>query len=203
MGNLTNYHSHSLYCDGRAGMEDFVRFALSEGFTSYGFSSHAPLPFSTAWTMEWDIMDDYLSEFHRLKEKYAGRIELYIGLEIDYLNEASNPSIARFRELPLDYRIGSVHLLYNDKGEVVDVDVPADTFKTIVDGHFCGDLEHVVRLYYGRLTRMLELGGLILWAMPIRCTTMQHAIAWDCWTSLGMMSWLGCISQILPVAAIR
>ena len=26
MGNLTNYHSHSLYCDGRAGMEDFVRF---------------------------------------------------------------------------------------------------------------------------------------------------------------------------------
>lgn len=97
MGNLTNYHSHSLYCDGRAGMEDFVRFALSEGFTSYGFSSHAPLPFSTAWTMEWDIMDDYLSEFHRLKEKYAGRIELYIGLEIDYLNEASNPSIARFR----------------------------------------------------------------------------------------------------------
>lgn len=73
MGNLTNYHSHSLYCDGRAGMEDFVRFALSEGFTSYGFSSHAPLPFSTAWTMEWDIMDDYLSEFHRLKEKYAGR----------------------------------------------------------------------------------------------------------------------------------
>ena len=159
MGNLTNYHSHSLYCDGRAGMEDFVRFALSEGFTSYGFSSHAPLPFSTAWTMEWDIMDDYLSEFHRLKEKYAGRIELYIGLEIDYLNEASNPSIARFRELPLDYRIGSVHLLYNDKGEVVDVDVSADTFKTIVDGHFCSDLEHVVRLYYGRLTRMLELGG--------------------------------------------
>ena len=37
-------------------------------------SSHAPLLFSTAWTMEWDIMDDYLSEFHRLKEKYAGRI---------------------------------------------------------------------------------------------------------------------------------
>lgn len=50
-GNLTNYHSHSLYCDGRANMEDFIRFALSEGFTSYGFSSHAPLPFSTAWTM--------------------------------------------------------------------------------------------------------------------------------------------------------
>ncbi len=157
--NLTNYHSHSLYCDGRAGMEDFVRFALSEGFTSYGFSSHAPLPFPTAWTMEWDCMDDYLAEFHRLKTKYAGQIELYIGLEIDYLNEESNPSITRFRELPLDYRIGSVHLLYNDKEEVVDVDVPADIFRKIVDEHFGGNLERVVRLYYARLMRMLELGG--------------------------------------------
>ena len=71
MTNLTNYHSHCLYCDGRANMEDFIRFAISEGFSSYGISSHAPLPFSTAWTMEWDRMDDYLSEFSRLKEKYA------------------------------------------------------------------------------------------------------------------------------------
>ena len=158
-GNLTNYHSHSLYCDGRANMEDFIRFALSGGFTSYGFSSHAPLPFSTAWTMEWDSMDDYLAEFRRLKAKYAGQIELYIGLEIDYLNEESNPSVARFRELPLDYRIGSVHLLYNDKGEVVDIDVSADKFRTIVDKEFGGDLVRVVHLYYERLMRMVELGG--------------------------------------------
>mgnify|MGYP002507936065 CR=1 FL=1 len=159
LGNLTNYHSHSLFCDGRAGMEDFIRFALSEGFTSYGFSSHAPLPFPTAWTMEWDCMDDYLAEFHRMKQKYAGKIEIYLGLEIDYLNEESNPSAARFRALPLDYRIGSVHLLYNEKSEVVDVDVPADAFRQIVDKHFGGDLESVVRQYYRRLRRMLALGG--------------------------------------------
>ena len=140
-------------------MEDFIRFALSEGFTSYGFSSHAPLPFSTAWTMEWDSMDDYLAEFHRLKAKYAGQIELYIGLEIDYLNEESNPSVVRFRELPLDYRIGSVHLLYDDKGEIVDVDVTADKFCRVVDKHFNGDLVRVVHLYYDRLMRMVELGG--------------------------------------------
>lgn len=104
-------------------------------------------------------MDDYLSEFRRLKAKYADRIELYIGLEIDYLNEESNPSVARFRELPLDYRIGSVHLLYDDRGEVVDVDVSAATFRRIVDEHFGGDLDRVVRLYYERLMRMVELGG--------------------------------------------
>ena len=120
MTNLTNYHSHCLYCDGRANMDDFIRFAISEGFTSYGISSHAPLPFSTAWTMEWDRMEDYLSEFSRLKKKYAGKIELAIGLEIDYLNEENNPSLPCFQKLPLDYRIGSVHMLYSPEGKIVD-----------------------------------------------------------------------------------
>lgn len=159
MTNLTNYHSHSLYCDGRANMEDFIRFAISEGFSSYGFSSHAPLPFSTAWTMEWDRMDDYLSEFSRLKEKYVDKIELAIGLEIDYLDEENHPALSRFRELPLDYRIGSVHMLYSPEGNVVDIDTPADIFRQLVDKHFGGDLDYVICLYYKNLLRMVELGG--------------------------------------------
>ena len=159
MTNLTNYHSHCLYCDGRANMEDFIRFAISEGFTSYGISSHAPLPFSTAWTMEWDRMEDYLSEFARLKEKFADKIELAVGLEIDYLNEDSNPAFFRFQELPLDYRIGSVHMLYSPEGKIVDIDTPADTFRQLVDKHFGGDLDYVVHLYYKNLLRMVELGG--------------------------------------------
>ena len=159
MNNQTNYHSHCIYCDGKANMEDFVRFALSAGFTSYGFSSHAPLPFSTAWTMEWDRMDDYLAEFFRLKQKYADQIELAVGLEIDYLNAESNPSIARFQELPLDYRIGSVHLLETSSGEVVDIDTPADHYCHLVDSYFDGDLVHVVHLYYENLLRMVHLGG--------------------------------------------
>lgn len=157
--NRTNYHSHCIYCDGRAGMEEFVRFAVSRGFTSYGFSSHAPLPFPTAWTMEWDRMEDYFAEFRRLKRKYAGRIELYIGLEIDYLNEESHPAAERFQRLPLEYRIGSVHTLYDDQGCLVDIDVSADKFRHIVDEHFGGDIVRVVHLYYERLTCMLRLGG--------------------------------------------
>lgn len=160
MNNLTNYHSHCTFCDGRAPLEEFVKEAIAEGFTSYGVSSHAPLPFSTRWTMEWEQMPAYLEEAQLLKQKYAGQIELYTGLEIDYLHEESNPSIARFRELPLDYRIGSVHLLYDDKGEVIDIDVSADHFRTIVDKEFGGDLDRVIHSYYDRLLRMLELGGI-------------------------------------------
>ncbi|MCD8293572.1 MAG: histidinol-phosphatase [Prevotellaceae bacterium] len=158
-GNLTNYHSHCLFCDGRADMDPFVRFALNEGFSAYGFSSHAPLPFPTAWTMEWDRMDDYLGLIDRLKRKYAGLIELYAGLEIDYLNERSNPATGVFQSLPLDFRIGSVHLLYNARSEVVDIDLPQGKFHRMVDREFGGDLDLVIRLYYRRVMRMLQLGG--------------------------------------------
>ena len=47
MNNLTNYHSHTSFCDGKAPMEAFIAEAVRQGFTSYGVSSHAPLPFRT------------------------------------------------------------------------------------------------------------------------------------------------------------
>ena len=157
--NLTNYHSHCSFCDGRAPLEEFVKEAIRQGFYSYGVSSHAPLPFPTRWTMEWEQMEAYFDEFKNLRSKYADEIELYVGLEIDYLNEESNPSVARFTELPLDYRIGSVHLLYDAAGEVVDIDCSPAVFKERVDRHFNGDVLRVVRMYFDRLFRMVELGG--------------------------------------------
>lgn len=157
--NLTNYHSHCSFCDGRAPLEEFVKEAIRQGFYSYGVSSHAPLPFPTQWTMEWEQMEAYLDEFKNLRQKYADEIELYVGLEIDYLNEESNPSVARFTELPLDYRIGSVHLLYDAAGEVVDIDCSPAVFKERVDRHFNGDVLRVIRMYFDRLFRMVELGG--------------------------------------------
>lgn len=157
--NLTNYHSHTSFCDGRAPMEDFVKEAIRQGFTSYGISSHAPLPFPTHWTMEKEDVESYLEEFRSLKNEYQDRIELYIGLEIDYLDEYSNPAIEYFRNLPLDYRIGSVHLLKDDKGEIVDVDCSKEVFKERLDNHFHSDVKATVLAYFSKLMSMAELGG--------------------------------------------
>lgn len=157
--NLTNYHSHSNFCDGKAPLEDFVKSAIAAGFTAYGVSSHAPLPFSTRWTMEKEQVPDYLREIERLKGKYAGQIELYAGMEIDYLDEKSNPANDYFQHLPLDYRIGSVHLVYTEKGEVIDTDTNPDNFQLLLQQHFAGDLQRMVRCYYEASMRMVEKGG--------------------------------------------
>ena len=45
--NRTNYHSHCSFCDGKAPMEEFIKEAIRQGFSAYGISSHAPLPFAT------------------------------------------------------------------------------------------------------------------------------------------------------------
>ena len=89
-----------------------MKSAIATGFTAYGVSSHAPLPFPTHWTLERTKVSAYLREIGALKEKYAGQIELYAGMEIDYLNEEQNPANEYFQGLPLDYRIGSVHLVF-------------------------------------------------------------------------------------------
>lgn len=160
MQNLTNYHSHTEFCDGQSSMENFIQTAIQKGFYSYGFSPHAPLPFQTDWTMDdQDMVKDYLNEFTRLKDKYGSEIEIYSGLEIDFLDEENNPASDFFQKLPLDYRIGSVHMLYNPEGQIVDVDCDQATFKQNLKLYFDNDLQYVVTYYYNQLLHMIDLGG--------------------------------------------
>lgn len=161
---LSNYHSHCTFCDGRSTPEDFVKFAISHGFRAYGFSSHSPLPFETFWNMSKDDMPEYLTEINRLRNKYSTLIEIYIGLEIDYLDETYNASIPYFRELPLDYRIGSIHFLPISEGlkeeNMVCIDGAFDEFESAVHTYFDGDIRKLVEHYYESSLKMIEAGGI-------------------------------------------
>lgn len=157
--NRTNYHSHCSFCDGKAPMEEFIKEAIRQGFSAYGISSHAPLPFATAWTLDRNRVNDYLDEIKRMKRLYGDRIEIYAGMEIDYLDETSNPASPFFQQLPLDYRIGSVHVMRDDYGTYVDIDTRPEVLVERLREHFGNDLERLVRNYFAKLMRMVEAGG--------------------------------------------
>jgi len=157
--NLTNYHSHCSFCDGRAPMEDYIIQAIKMGFTGYGISSHAPLPFSRRWAMDKSEVPAYLAEFSFLKEKYSNQIELYIGMEIDFLDNESNPGNAYFQSLPLDYRIGSVHLLHGVDEEIVDIDGNQDGFAYKLKNCLGGELKPVIKAYFDKMMQMVNSGG--------------------------------------------
>lgn len=159
ISNATNYHSHCSFCDGNAPMEEFVRAAVDAGFVAYGISSHAPLPFLTDWTLSKDSVPEYLAEIERLKWKYAGKIELYAGMEIDYLNEEQNPASGYFQGLPLDFRIGSVHWVYNEEGKIVDTDTSLEKFRQHIAQDFHGNLKLLADAYFDASMRMVERGG--------------------------------------------
>ncbi|GAB3171902.1 histidinol-phosphatase [Telluribacter humicola] len=150
----TNYHSHNYYCDGVESPEAQVQAAIQQGVQTFGFSSHCPVPFTNGWSMKRDRLDEYLSEARALKEKYRGSIELYVGLEIDYIPGVCGP--ADFAD-QLDYTIGSVHYLgTNWNGEPWEIDGATEGFmKGLVEVHD-GDIEGVLRQYYALLRQMVQ-----------------------------------------------
>ena len=163
MGLNSNFHSHCTFCDGRSHPEDFVRFAIAKKFRAYGFSSHSPLPFETFWNMTKDDMTEYITEINRLKIKYEGIIEIYLGLEIDYLDRTYNASIPYFQSLPLDYRISSIHFipwtLPLREENMLCVDGSYKDFEKGVNNLFDGKIRLITESFFEASMQMVEAGG--------------------------------------------
>jgi len=81
-----NYHTHTKLCKHAIGeMEEYVVKAIENGFNTLGFSDHIPYPDNPFDDrMDMEELDYYLNEFKRLKEKYSGQIQLYVGFESEY-----------------------------------------------------------------------------------------------------------------------
>ena len=158
---FSNYHSHCFLCDGRASMEEFVKFAIAKNVKKYGFSSHAPLPFLTSWTMKADDFSEYKNDFERLKIKYQDEIELYFGLEVDYIHNYSSLNNDFFRDKTFDYLIGSIH--YVDKipnGQFWNIDgSDLKEFDNGLQKIFDGDIKAAVKRFYDISKAMIEQGG--------------------------------------------
>src|SRR6476469_9087346 len=107
----TNYHSHCLYCDGTDQPERYLEHAVGEKLLAYGFSSHAPVPFDCSWCIKLSELRAYTNEIKALQHRWRDNIQVYVGLEVDYIPGKMGPNSDFIRELGLDYTIGSVHFV--------------------------------------------------------------------------------------------
>lgn len=154
-----NFHSHTQFCDGRASMEEMAEGALRAGLLHYGFTPHSPIPIESSCNMHPDSVKLFLAEASRLKKIYKGTMEIYTGMEIDYLGDEWGASTDYFLNLPLDYRISSVHFIRNQVGEYVDVDGRPENFIRKMSEFFDSDIRYVVEQFYSRTIDMIEKGG--------------------------------------------
>ncbi len=149
---ISNFHSHSRFCDGVGEPEEYVQAAIRAGMQVFGFSSHAPLCFETDWTMGLKDLPEYLRVTQSLREAYADRIELITGLETDWY-----PGCTDWRNTPgVFYTLGSVHFLpHPDVGIAMPVDSDQKTFRNALEDGFEGDIRAFGRAYFSAVRDML------------------------------------------------
>lgn len=139
-----NLHTHSSFSDGKHTPEEMVLGAVRAGCLSLGFSDHSPMPPAAdpdGWSMKTEMLPAYRAEILRLREAYAGKPEIFLGLEQDV--DSPPPEGA------WDYLIGSVHGVWSG-GCYLPVDESADAFDRAIREHFGGDCLAFARAYYRR-----------------------------------------------------
>ncbi len=128
---ITNYHTHTVFCDGRAEPVCYVEEATRKEMTALGFSAHAPVNFPTHWTINPMRVGVYHDEINRLKEVYAGQLDIYCGLEADFFPDISGEVRALYAGYSWDYIIGSVHFIgVRPNGQRWCIDGPHEDFLT-------------------------------------------------------------------------
>ena len=131
---LANFHTHTVFCDGRDTAEDMVTYAIGLGFKHLGFSGH----------MDPDNHVDpdlYFPEIHRLQEVYGDQIEILCGIELDTVYD---PGAAKGAE----YIIGSTHFAEVDADPALSVDDTEERLEKLVTQYFEGDYYRLAKHYY-------------------------------------------------------
>jgi histidinol-phosphatase (PHP family) len=149
-----NYHTHSSYCDGAEALSDIIENAISKEIRSLGFSSHAPLPFDTPWSMKANQFEDYLMEIEKLKPEFPS-LEIYKGLEVDYIPATCKPSDFSAQ---LDYTIGSVHFVEKfNNGKGWEIDGSRTLFLNGLVEIFNNDIQQAVTRYFELTREMISV----------------------------------------------
>ncbi|MBX2816181.1 MAG: histidinol-phosphatase [Saprospiraceae bacterium] len=113
---IANYHCHSHFSDGQGTPLDYVMMALPMKLASCGFSDHAPIPDRNESSMPVKALERYGNVIDFLKSSYGNRLDIYKGLEVDYIPNVISTQSEHILEAELDYTIGAVHYVerFND-----------------------------------------------------------------------------------------
>lgn len=143
-----DFHTHTSFCDGKDTPAEMAARAFELGFEALGFSGHSFTDFDPCG-MSAPTQERYRGEIAGLKERYAGRMEIYCGVEQDYFSGRVPPEY--------DYAIGSVHYVLHD-GEYLCVDWSPERTRENVE-KYGGDRYAYAEDYFELAGRVLETTG--------------------------------------------
>lgn len=141
-----NYHTHTCFCDGKNTPMEMAQSAYEKGMKYLGFSGHGHMEPDDGWCMAAGA-SDYRRAVQETKEAFAGRMEIFCGVEQDLYSEGDGSDF--------DYAIGSVHMLCR-KGVWLAVDGGPEHLRQGVEAAFDGDAYAMTEAYYEALCQIPE-----------------------------------------------
>ncbi len=155
---LFNLHTHTHYCDGSDKPEVYVKHAIELGFSSLGFSGHAPMPFENKYAIPTAKLSEYMAEIDRLKLKYQDQINILKSLEFDYIPGVTENFEVIFNKYQLDYSIGSIHLVGNQNSDHFwftdgGSSIP---YEKGLQQNYNGNIKQAVKAFYAQTNEMID-----------------------------------------------
>lgn len=154
-----NFHAHTQWCDGHDTLRDIALAASALGYKHFGFTPHSPVPIESPCNMAAADVAAYKAEIGRVRKELEGIMEIYAGVEIDYLGKDWGPAADMFSAGNFDYSIGSVHFIPDMDGTLVDIDGRFEHFRERMARHFRNDIRYVCETFYRQSHAMLDAGG--------------------------------------------
>lgn len=119
---LANYHTHTPLCRHAQGDEQtYIENAIRRGLKIFGFSDHTPQWFPgdyySRMRMYPQALPEYCATVRKLQKEYAGRLEIPLGLEVEYYPSIFPELISRLREQGIDYLLLGQHWVGNEMDE--------------------------------------------------------------------------------------
>ncbi len=142
---LYESHCHTPLCKHAFGMPDeYAAAALERNFKGITFTCHCPLPdgFSAEVRMAPEEFDEYVAMIAATREKFAGRLDVRLGLESDFYPGVEPWLEELHARVPLSHVLGSIHYQVPDY---------RDLFYT-------GEIFSYQQLYYDHLALSAESG---------------------------------------------
>lgn len=119
---LANYHTHTPRCRHAQGDEQtYIENAIRRGLKIFGFSDHTPQWFPgdyySRMRMYPQALPEYCATVRKLQKEYAGRLEIPLGLEVEYYPAIFPELISRLRDQGIDYLLLGQHWVGNEMDE--------------------------------------------------------------------------------------
>lgn len=145
----SSVHVHSKLCDGKNTLDEIAVTAWRNGLQTLGFSGHSHTPCDLEYCMTQSRTALYKAQVAKLKERYAGKLDILCGLEWDLFSD-DDPT-------QYDYWIGSTHYVKGPKtGKYYEIDWREEDLRACIDDDFDGDGLAVAEAYFANVAKVAE-----------------------------------------------